>query len=92
MPSQSVHVTNEHGLHATPLAQFVTLARSFAETSIRVHHNDKSADGKSLTGMLTLRVDQGAHIEITTDGPHAEDALTALVELVETGLRMRRVS
>ncbi len=92
MPSQSVHVTNEHGLHASPLAQFVTLARSYPDTTIRVRHGDRSADGKSLTGMLTLKVDQGATIEITTDGPRAGDALAALVDLVTSGLRMRRVS
>ena len=87
MPSQAVEVINEVGLHATPLAQFVAKARGFADTTIRVRHGEREADGKSLIGMLTLAALKGAVIEITTDGPHADDALTTLANLVRTGFK-----
>ena len=85
MPSSSVEVINAVGLHATPLAQFVSLARSFAETTIRVRCGEREADGKSLFGMLALEALKGTIIEITTDGLQAGEALQALTALVESG-------
>ncbi|MHB9022837.1 MAG: HPr family phosphocarrier protein [Armatimonadota bacterium] len=87
MPSQSVEVINEVGLHATPLAQFVTRARSFGETTIRVRRGEREADGKSLIGLLTLEALKGTVIDISTDGPRADEALAALVELVAGGFQ-----
>lgn len=89
MPSQRVEVINEVGLHATPLALFVTKARTFTDTTIRVHHNAREADGKSLYGLLSLEALQGTTIEISTEGPQADEALAALVDLVASGFTAR---
>lgn len=85
MATQSVQVINDVGLHATPLAQFVAKARSFPETTIRVRHGEREVDGKGLIGMLSLEALQGSTIEITTEGPQADEALAALVHLVASG-------
>lgn len=90
MHALMVEVVNEVGLHATPLAQFVTRARAFPETTIRVRHGEREADGKSLIGMLTLEALKGAMIEIRTEGPHAEEALRELVSLVASGFTVVR--
>lgn len=87
MPSRSVEVINDVGLHATPLAQLVTLARSFTDTTIRIRHGEKEADGKSLFGLLALEALQGTVIEITTEGPHAEEALQSLASLIASGFQ-----
>lgn len=87
MPTQSVTVVNEVGLHATPLAQFVAKARSFPDTTVRVRHGEREVDGKGLIGMLSLEALQGTTIDIHTDGPQADDALHALVELVASGFQ-----
>ena len=89
MPSQQVEVINNVGLHATPLAMFVTRARTFPETTIRVRRGDRQADGKSLIGLLTLEALKGATIEITTEGPRADEALQALVRMVAGGFTTR---
>jgi phosphocarrier protein len=89
MPSQQVEVINDVGLHATPLAQFVTKARSFAETTIRVRQGEREADGKSLIGLLTLEALKGTTVEISTEGAQAEEALDALVEMVASGFKTR---
>ena len=89
MPSQRVEVVNDVGLHATPLAQFVTRARSFPETTIRVSRGERSADGKSLIGLLTLEALKGTEIEISTEGARAEEALAVLVEMVVGGFKTR---
>ena len=90
MPSRIVEVSNDLGLHATPLAQLVTLARSFTETSICIRYGEKHADAKSLFALLALEVLQGAMIEISTEGPRAEEALRAVSSLVESGFQLRR--
>jgi len=85
MPSATVEIVNAIGLHATPLAQFVTKARSFTETIIRVRRGDREADGKGLIGLLSLEALQGTVIEITTEGPQAEEALAVLTAMVASG-------
>ncbi len=90
MPSQAVEVVNEVGLHATPLAQFVSKARSFPNATVRVRRGEREVDGKSLVGLLTLEALKGVVIEITTDGPQADDALQTLVALVAGGFGSRR--
>lgn len=85
MPTQSVTVMHAVGLHATPLACFVSTARSFPDTSIRVRHGAREADGKGLISMLALEALQGTTIEISTDGAQADEALAMLVALVASG-------
>lgn len=86
MPQRSVVVTNPVGLHARPAALFVKTAKGFPGATITVAREDRTADAKSILGILTLAVSQGATITINTDGEGAEAALTALVEMVESGL------
>jgi len=40
-------------------------------------------DAKSILGVLTLGVGQGTTITVRADGPHAEEAIAALAELVD---------
>ena len=87
MPSQTVEVINEVGLHATPLAQLVSKARSFTETTIRVRHGEREVDGKGLIGLLSLEALKGTKVEIITEGPRADEALSALVALISSGFQ-----
>ncbi|MEZ0239720.1 MAG: HPr family phosphocarrier protein [Chloroflexota bacterium] len=86
MLQRSVVVTNPTGLHARPAALFVKTAKGFPGASISVARDDRTADAKSILGVLTLAVTQGTTITICTDGDEAEAALAALVEAVEGGL------
>jgi phosphocarrier protein HPr len=86
MPQRSVVVTNPVGLHARPAALFVKTAKGFPGATISVARDDRTADAKSILGVLTLAVTQGTTITISTDGEEAEAALSALVEIVEAGL------
>jgi len=85
MPTQSVLITHAVGLHATPLAQFVSKARAFPDTTVRVRRGEREADGKGLISMLGLEALNGTTIDIITDGPHAEEVLALLVALVSKG-------
>lgn len=81
-----VRIVNELGLHARPAAEFVKLASKF-KSEIRVRRDDMTVNGKSIMGVMTLAAEQGSELVITADGGDAEEAVKALVALVESGFR-----
>jgi phosphocarrier protein len=76
-------ITNKVGLHARPAALFVQTAARFKDTKIEVVKDGTVRDAKSMLGVLTLGVSQGTTIMVRADGPHAEDAIAALSDLVD---------
>jgi phosphocarrier protein len=81
---QVVTITNPHGLHARPAAEFVKLASRF-KAGIRVRKEDLEVDGKSIMGMMMLAAECGSSIAIRADGTDAAEAIAGLVALVENG-------
>jgi phosphocarrier protein len=84
MTSRAVTVSNALGLHARAAARFVHLATRF-DSQIRVAHDSKIMDGKSILGILLLAAARGTTITISADGPDEGAALDALTQLVESG-------
>jgi phosphocarrier protein HPr len=84
MTSQRVTVVNQLGMHARAAAKFVHLATRF-EARVRVGHERREMDGKSIMGILLLAAARGSTITITADGTDERDAVAALVALVESG-------
>jgi multiphosphoryl transfer protein len=80
-----VVVTLEHGLHARPATEFVTLASGFA-ADIRVQHGHQVANGKSLASLLSIGAGSGARITLLARGDDQDAALAALQAGVEGGL------
>ena len=89
MPTIAVHVRNPSGLHARPAALFVETARRFsADVKVANETRDpgKLASASSLLAVLALGISHGHTIRISADGEDAGDALSALRELVESGV------
>ena len=82
MVERSVVVTHKVGLHARPASVFVQTAGKF-ESEITVTCEDRSANAKSILTVLTLGAHKGAEITIAAEGADAQEAVDALVELVE---------
>lgn len=76
-------ITNKVGLHARPAALFVQTAARFKDTKIEVVKDGTVRDAKSILGVLTLGVSQGTTIVVRADGPHADEAIAALSDLVD---------
>ena len=83
MASRTVDVVNKRGLHARASAKFVTLAAS-QPASIEVEKDGSKVCGTSIMGLMMLGAAMGDRITITAQGDRAEEAVTALAELVET--------
>ena len=81
--SQDVTIVNKKGLHARASAKFVQCAERYTAT-ITVAKELSSVGGTSIMGLMMLSAGQGSIIHLTAEGPDAEAALAALVELIST--------
>jgi phosphocarrier protein len=81
MIRQEVEIINVLGLHARAAARLVQVATRF-RSHILIAHDGRTANGKSILGLLTLIGAMGSSLTISADGPDEGDALRALVDLV----------
>ena len=89
MQELSIVVDNKVGLHARPAALFVQSALKFkSDINISCHDtkedNLRTANAKSILGILTLGVFQGMEIHIKAEGDDEEEAIKTLGELVKS--------
>ncbi|WP_440694275.1 dihydroxyacetone kinase phosphoryl donor subunit DhaM [Clavibacter nebraskensis] len=73
-------LVNRDGLHARPAADFVTRAAAYS-SAITVNGQNAA----SLLGVMALGLTRGAHVVIEATGDDAAEAVTALVELIDSG-------
>lgn len=83
MVERKVTVQNKTGLHARPAALFVQKANQF-KSDIHIIKDSKDISAKSIMGVMSLGVGQGTEILITAQGEDAQQAVDALVELIES--------
>jgi phosphocarrier protein len=81
MTERCVRIANKNGLHARPAAELVKVASKF-QSDITMVRDDLEVNGKSIMGVMMLAAEFGAELVIRADGPDAEQAVTAIVELV----------
>jgi phosphocarrier protein HPr len=84
MTSQAVTVVNQLGMHARAAAKFVHLATRY-DARVKVAHDRREIDGKSIMGILLLAAARGVTITISAEGADEQDAVDALVALVQSG-------
>ncbi len=83
MIRQDIVILNVMGLHARAAAHFVQMASRY-RSHIQVSRDARTADGKSILGLLSLIGRQGTHLILSVDGPDEIEAAQALTELVAT--------
>lgn len=71
------------GLHARPAALFVQKAASF-RSLIRLTCGERSADGKSILGVLQLGASAGTQVTVRAEGDDAEVAAEGLAAFIRT--------
>ena len=86
MASKEFHVVAETGIHARPATLLVQTASKFT-SEINLEYKGKSVNLKSIMGVMSLGVGQGADVTISAEGVDAEEAMTAISEtMVKEGL------
>ena len=81
---REVLVKNQVGLHARPATFFIQKANEF-KSSIWIEKEERRVNAKSLLGILSLGIVGGTDIRVIADGSDEQQAVEALVELVESG-------
>ena len=77
-----VTIVNKRGLHARAAARFVKLAEQF-DADVRVAKNGSVVSGRSIMGLMMLAASIGSTVMVTAEGPDAQEALTAMLALIE---------
>ena len=83
MIRKQAKIVNKLGLHARAAAKLVTLASSF-NSDIQLALNGKQINGKSIMGVMMLAAAQGYTIELIVSGSDEEQAVDALLELINS--------
>ena len=74
-------ITKQVGLHARPATFLIQRANEF-KSSIWIEKDERRVNAKSLLGVLSLGVAQGATISIIAEGPDEAQAVEALCDLI----------
>lgn len=80
-----VTISNPTGLHLHPAGIFCKEANRFG-CRVMFEYGNETANAKSVLGVLGACIKSGDEIEIVCDGEGEEDALQAMISLVESGL------
>lgn len=82
MIREELLITNKHGLHARPAAQFVKIAGKFS-SEIKVIKDGLEVNGKSIMGIMMLAAEPGSEIILLIEGDDEHAAFDALKELID---------
>ena len=82
MEKRDFHVIAETGIHARPATLLVQTASKF-NCDVNLEYKGKSVNLKSIMGVMSLGVGQGADVTITTDGADEKEAMEAIVETMK---------
>ena len=79
MESRDFKIVAEAGIHARPATLLVQTASKFS-SNITLSYQGKEVNLKSIMGVMSLGVGQGAVVTITADGDDASAAIDAIAE------------
>ncbi|MBT2698443.1 phosphocarrier protein HPr [Neobacillus sp. C211] len=82
MSEKQFKVIAETGIHARPATLLVQTASRF-DSEIHLEYKGKKVNLKSIMGVMSLGVGQGADITISAEGNDANDALNSLEETLK---------
>ncbi|MBV9709945.1 MAG: HPr family phosphocarrier protein [Ktedonobacteraceae bacterium] len=77
-----VVITNRVGLHARPARLLVQTAAQF-QSRIQVQSGEKSANARSIVGVLKLGAAAGDILHIHAEGEDAQEAVRTLADLIQ---------
>lgn len=79
-----VEITHEVGLHARPSVKFTKLAKTFAaDVEVALAPDGPWFDAKSIVKVMAAKAPKGTVLHLRASGEGAENAVKALVALVE---------
>ena len=81
---RAIKIANKYGLHARASTRLAQLAQQFqCDVYLARNGTDEEVDCKSILGILTLGAEKGQTLQLRVSGEDAQDAMAALVGLIE---------
>lgn len=81
MPSVEIEIINKLGLHARASAKLTQIASRYP-CEVWMERNGRRINAKSIMGVMMLAAGKGSRVTIETDGLDAQEALDALMTLI----------
>jgi phosphocarrier protein HPr len=81
MQQQDAQIINKLGLHARASAKLTQLASQYP-CEVWLSRNGRRVNAKSIMGVMMLAAAKGTSINIETDGEKEQEAMTALLALI----------
>ncbi len=81
MQQREIEISNKLGLHARASAKLTQLAGKFS-AEVWVTRDGRKVNAKSIMGVMMLAAAKGAKVVIETEGTDEDEAMAALVELI----------
>ena len=78
----SATILNKRGLHARASAKIVEASARF-QSEIHIIKDGNAVNGRSIMGLMMLAASIGSTVMVTAEGPDAEEALKAMLALIE---------
>ena len=75
-------ISNQLGLHARASAKLTKVAAAFP-CEVWMSRGDRRINAKSIMGVMMLAAGMGAEIEIETDGLQEQEAMDALLAMID---------
>ena len=85
MVTQKTMIKNPTGLHLRPAGLFCKTAVQF-KSKITFQYKDTTANSKSVLSVLGACIKRGDEIELICEGEDEQEALAAMVKIIEDGL------
>ncbi len=82
MPERETVISNRLGLHARAAAKLVHTVQGY-QSAVWLRARGHEVDARSIMGVMMLAAGSGTPLAVRAEGPDAEAALTAVVDLVE---------
>lgn len=86
MIKKEFEIFNKVGLHARPAALFVQTASKF-KSQVSIEKDNKTVNGKSIMGVLTLGASSGDKVTIIIEGPDENEAIEVIEEFFNEKLK-----
>jgi phosphocarrier protein HPr len=87
MPASSETITLGGDLHARPAGALAVAAARFA-SAVSVTAGARTADAKSVLGVMGLGATSGQEVTVAADGPDAAEAVAALIAILAEATRV----
>ncbi len=85
MVSQNIIIKNASGLHLRPTGMLCNEAIKY-QSSVKFRFRNELTNAKSVLSVLGACIKSGDEVEFICEGPDEEEALAAVIALVESGL------